>query len=138
MLAEPRRLQSRLNVHFEVHQVRDELRVRLRLVPTAHNPKRHADISFLRKRWNDCVQRPLSPRQRIWRIWIQAEESAAIVERKTSPRGNDARSKSLVVALDQRNHVSVAVDDAQISRIVSNRDFPRSRVAVGLVCINQL
>src|SRR5437867_5150744 len=74
MLAEPRRLQSRLNVHFEVHQVRDELRVRLRLVPTAHNPKRHADISFLRKRWNDCVQRPLSPRQRIWRIWIHAEE----------------------------------------------------------------
>ena len=62
MLVEPRRLQSRLNVHFEVHQVRDELRVRLRLVPTAHDPKRHADISFLRERRNNRVQRPLSPR----------------------------------------------------------------------------
>src|SRR5438552_19117047 len=102
MLAEPRRLQSRLNVHFEVHQVRDELRVRLRLVPTAHNSKRHADISFLRKRWNDCVQRPLSPRKRIWRIWIHAEEPTAIVQRKATLRVNDDRRESLVVALHQR------------------------------------
>ena len=60
------------------------------------------------------------------------------MQRKSCACRNDARPESLVVALDQRNHVSVAVDDAQISRIVSNRDFPRSRVAVGFVCVNQL
>src|SRR5260370_3886990 len=90
VLAKPRRLQRRLNIHFEVHQVRDKLRVRLRLVPAPHDSERHAHISLLRKRRNDGVQRPLSSRQRIWRICIHAEESAAIVQRKSRAGGDDA------------------------------------------------
>ena len=110
--------------------------MRLRLVPSAHDPERHAHVSLLRKRRNDRVQRPLSPRQRIWRVWIQAEEPAAIVQRKSRACRNDARPETFVVALDERNHVSLSVDDAQIRRIVSNGDFPCTRVAVGLVRVN--
>jgi len=61
VLAEPGRLQRCLNVHFEIDQVRDELRVRLRLIPAAHDPERHPHISLLRKCGNDRMQRLFRP-----------------------------------------------------------------------------
>src|SRR5260370_13953159 len=66
VLAEPWGLQGCLYVHFEIDEVRHKLRVCLRLIPAAHNPERHANISLLRERRNDCVQWPLSSRERIW------------------------------------------------------------------------
>ena len=83
------------------------------------------------------MQRPLSTRQRIWRIWIHAEKPAAIVQSKPGARCNDARSKSLIIALDERHHVSLTIDDTQIRGVVPNRDFTRRRVAVRLVSIDQ-
>src|ERR1700720_2690042 len=92
---------------------------------------------FLGERRNNCMQRPLSSHQRIWRSCIHAEEPAAIVQRKPRTRCNDARSKSLVIALDKRHHVSLAVDYTQICRVASNRHFSGPRVAVRLVCVNK-
>src|SRR5436853_128390 len=90
----------------------------------------------LRPRNSRAPQNPLDPPKRIWRIWMHAEDPAAIVQRKSWACKNDARSEGFVVALDKRHHVSIAVDDAQIRRIVSNRDFSRGRVAVGFVRVN--
>src|SRR5690242_2759944 len=101
MLAEPRRLQRCLNVHLEISKVREELRVCLRLIPTAHDSKRYARIAFLRKRGNNRVQRPLPSCQSVGRRGVKRKESAAIVEGKTGSGRHDARSKRFVIALNE-------------------------------------
>src|SRR5438105_10306036 len=47
MLAETWGFQRRLNVHLEIREIGDELRVRLRLVPTSHDSERHPAVAFL-------------------------------------------------------------------------------------------
>src|SRR5437764_1646896 len=74
VLAEPRRLQRCLNVHLEISKVGYELRVCLRLVPTAHDSERHARIAFLSKRGNNGVQRPLSSCQGVGRRRVKRKE----------------------------------------------------------------
>src|SRR5262249_45908747 len=81
-LREAWRLKGRLNVHLEVDQVRYKLNVRLRLVPPAHDSKRHPRITLLPERRNNRLQRPLASRQRIRRLRVQNEQSAAIVQYK--------------------------------------------------------
>ena len=55
---------------------------------------------------------------------------------KSGAGSDDARSKSFIVALDE-GHVSFAVDDAQIRRVLPNRHFPGTGVAARLVSFNQ-
>ena len=64
-LRKARRLERSLDVHLEIYDVGHKLRVSLRLVPSAHDPERHAHLILLQKRWNDRVQRALAPGQRI-------------------------------------------------------------------------
>src|SRR5882724_3447393 len=64
-LRKARRFHRRLNVHFVVSQIRNVLRVCLRLVPSAHDAKRHAYIALLREGGNNRMQRPLAPRQHV-------------------------------------------------------------------------
>src|SRR6202158_3814158 len=137
-LRKPWRLQRRLNVHLEVRDVRDELRVRLRLIPSAHNAKCHSRLASLRESGNDGVARPLAPRQRIRRSAIQRKQRASIVQRESRSGCHDSRSKLRVITLDQRDHVSVAVHHAQIRRIASSGYFARSNLTVGMLRINQL
>jgi len=65
-LREPRCLEGRLNIHLEIDHVGDELRVGLRLVPTAHDPERDPRVALLRKGRDDRVQGTLVPGQQIW------------------------------------------------------------------------
>src|SRR5580692_12481710 len=104
---EPRRLHRSLNVHLEIRNVRDELRVRLRLVPPTHNSKRHSLVTILREPRNNRMPRPLVSRQRIRRRWIKREQSPAIVQHKSRPRRNNPRPKRRVIALNERHHVSI-------------------------------
>src|SRR5579859_4500825 len=48
-LRKTRSLQRRLKVHLEVRNIRKKLRMRLRLIPPSHNPKRHPRLALLRK-----------------------------------------------------------------------------------------
>src|SRR5208337_2948647 len=84
---ESRSLQRRLNVHLEIHEIRDELRVRLRLVPAAHDAERHAKIALLRKPRDDGVAGTLAAGQRVGRAGVQREERSAIVQRNSRAPG---------------------------------------------------
>ncbi len=65
MFRKPRRLERSLNIHPKIHHIRHKLRVRLRLIESAHNSKRNPLIASRHKSRNDRMQRPLVPRQRI-------------------------------------------------------------------------
>src|SRR6266852_3320106 len=52
-LREPGGLERRLDVHLEVHDVGDKLRVRLRLVPAAHDAEGDAYVALLHERRDD-------------------------------------------------------------------------------------
>src|SRR5208337_1703975 len=90
---ESRSLQRRLNVHLEIHEIRDELRVRLRLVPAAHDAERHAKIALLRKPRDDGVAGTLAAGQRVGRAGVQREERSAIVQRKARFRCDNPGAK---------------------------------------------
>src|SRR5690348_17082100 len=53
VLRESRRFHRRLNIHFEVRYVSHKLRMRLRLVPSAHDSERDPRLALLRERRND-------------------------------------------------------------------------------------
>src|SRR5260370_7241258 len=107
------------------------------MVPTTHDSERHSHITLLRKRRNNRVQRPLSSRQRVRRRRIEAEEPAAILQRKSSPGSDNPGSKSRVIALNQGHHIPFTIYHAQISCIAPRRHLPRRTLAVSLVWINQ-
>src|ERR1700730_16585359 len=120
-LVESPRLERLLDVHAEIDDVGHELRVRLRLVPAALDAE--ADISFalLQEAGNDVVQRSLAPFQRVGQAGFQGEEGPAVVQHESRSRGHEARSKAVVVALDERDDVSVAVDHAQVDGVLALR-----------------
>ena len=72
-LRESRRFERCLNVLIEVDDVRHKLSVRLRLVPSAHDAERNANLILLHECRNNCVQRAFVPRERIRRSRIQIE-----------------------------------------------------------------
>src|SRR5215472_17604060 len=123
MLAEPRRFERRLNIHLEISKVGYELRVRLGLVPSAHDSKGHARIALPGKRGNNRVERPLSSCQGVGRSRVKRKKSASVMQGEPCSRSHNSRTKRLVIALDQRHHVSFAVYDAQVSRVISGGDF---------------
>src|SRR5260370_21239942 len=107
------------------------------MVPTTHDSERHSHITLLRKRGNDRVQRPLSSRKRVRRRRIEAEEPAAILQRKSSPGSDNPGSKSRVIALNQGHHIPFTIYHAQISCVAPRRHLSRRTLAVSTVWINQ-
>src|ERR1700732_3473946 len=79
-LRKARRLHGRLDILVEVSNMRDILRVRLRLVPSAHDPKRDARIPLFHEGGNYGVQGPLSGSERIRRGGLEREERTAVVQ----------------------------------------------------------
>src|SRR5712692_988309 len=65
MLAEPRVFERRLDVHFEVHDVGDKLRMGLRLIPPTHDAEGDAHIALLHHGRDDGVEWPLAGLQGI-------------------------------------------------------------------------
>src|SRR5207248_8245946 len=88
-----------------------------------HDPKRHPRIALLRKRRNNRVQRAVPSREGVWRGRIQGEKPPAVVESKSRSRSHDARSEQFVVTLNERHHVSFAIDNREIRRVVPCRCF---------------
>ena len=121
------RLHRGLNILIGIDDVRDILRVRLRLIPSAHDAERDAHVALFHERRNDGMQRALVRRESVRANWDRARrarrDSAARI-RCPPPR---ARTKRRVVALDQRHHVAVAIDNAEIGRVVRRAAACRRR-----------
>src|SRR4051794_1815859 len=111
------RLQRLLDVHPEVRDVDHELRVRLRLVPSAHDAEPDPDVVLLHESGNDRVQRPLAARERVRVARLEREEAAATLQHETDASGRQTRAESLIVTLDERNDVPFAISDAPIDGV---------------------
>ena len=79
------------------------------------SPSRRAAREAARnhERRNDRVQRPLARGEHVRMAAIEREQRAAILQRKPGALGDDARSEAREVALDERHHVAVAIDDGR-------------------------
>ena len=64
-LGEARRFEGHLNIHPVVHDVGNELRVRLRLVQAAHDSEAHVHVALFHEGRDDGVEGPLARRQRV-------------------------------------------------------------------------
>src|ERR1700722_1723111 len=115
-LGKPWFLERGLHVHSVIHHIRDKLRVRLRLVPSAHDAEPDVNVALLHERRNNRVQRPLMPGQRIWQARRELKSRTAIVKRKPKPRSDHPRAIARVVALDERYAISVCSDRRKIDR----------------------
>ena len=69
----------------------------------------------------DGVEWTLARRKRIGFAGLKGEELTTILKSETCTGCNEARSKRIVVALDQRNDVAVAIDDGQIRSLTAHR-----------------
>src|SRR5580693_6761529 len=104
VFAEPRSLQSFLNIHSEIHDVGNELRMRLRLIEAAHDSERNPFLPVAHETRNDRMQRPLVTGELIGRIWVKSEKTSAILQRETGPIRHQARPEPGIIALNQGHH----------------------------------
>ena len=65
------------------------------------------------------MERALARRERVRVRRIQREQPAAVLQREARALGNQARSEAREDALDQRHHVAVAIDDAQVRGVAA-------------------
>ena len=132
ILRETRLLQRSLHIHAVINDVGDELRVRLRLVPAAHDAEADVHVALLHERRDDGVERTLVSGKRIGQAGRELKTGAAILEREAEPRGDEAGAIAGVVALNERDDVPVLVDGGEIDGGVAmlvkfRRDIGRER-----------
>ena len=108
-LREPAGLQRLLRGQAEVGDVGHELRVRLRLVPSAHDPEGDPRAVLLHESRDDRVERPLARSQRVRVVRLEREQRATVLQHEAGAIRDDAGSEPGVVALDERHHVAVAI-----------------------------
>src|SRR5215469_10311302 len=129
LLSETRLLERGLHVHAEVNNVRYKLSVGLRLVPAAHNAKANVEIAFLHEGRNDGVERALVPGERVGKAGLELETSATVLERETEAGCDKAGSITAIVALDERDNVSILIDGGEIDGRIAM--FIQLRLDVG-------
>ena len=54
--------------------------------------------------------------QIIIKLWIQAEACAAVIKVNAIAGQHDAAAKILIIALNERNHIALAISSTQINR----------------------
>ena len=119
-VADARRIAGFLDVHAEVDDVGDDLRVGLRLVVAAHHAERHHRAPVLREhRRHQRVQRPLVRADLVRMTRLQRESRAAVVQRDAGVAGHEAGAEAAEERLDERDHVAVAVRRRQVDRVAA-------------------
>ena len=78
-----------------VDDVRDELRVRLRLVPAAHDAEPDLHVVLLHERRDDRVQRPLARRQRVGLAFRSVNRPPRFCSMKPVPGGTSPEPNPL-------------------------------------------
>src|ERR1700679_535329 len=94
LFRKPRSVQRALHVHTVIDDVRDKLRVRLRLIPAAHNTERDAHIALFHESRDDRMDRPLAACESVGVCLIEREKAAAVLQRETRSTNREARSKA--------------------------------------------
>ena len=120
-LGEAAGLERLLDGEAVVDDVRHELRVRLALVPAAHDAEADLVVALLHEGRDDGVQRALARRQRVRLVLAQREQAAAVLQHEAGARRHQSRAEAAVVALDERHDVAVLVDDRHVDRVVALR-----------------
>jgi len=82
------------------------------------------------------VARAFVSRECVGRSGIEGEERAAIVQNETGIGSDDAGAEGVVVALDERDHVAVAIDYGEVGGVVTSGNFSRDYVAIGVIGID--
>src|SRR4029078_10225921 len=115
-----RRVERDLNVHSEIDDVRDELRVRLRLVPPTHDAEGDARVATFHERLDDCMNGPLATGEHIRVRGVEGEQPASVLKHEPGAAHGESRTETdrRKVALNERHHVAVAIDDREIRRAV--------------------
>ena len=94
-MVDARRLAGFLNVHSEINQIDQHLRMALGLVITAHHAERHPRLAILHhERWNQRVQRPLMGTNLVRVGGPEREERSTIVENDACVSRHDSGIRS--------------------------------------------
>src|ERR1700677_3233405 len=116
-LAEASCIQRSLDIHVEVHNIRDKLCVRLSLIKSSHDPERYSCITFLHEPRKDGCKRPLTRSQGVRLSRLQRKTSAPILQDEASLGRDQTASKIACVALNKRDLISVTIHDGKICGI---------------------
>ena len=104
-----------LRVKVLIDRAHDNLQVALRLHEAAHHAEGTDCGTFTgEESRNDRVVRPFTGCKRVWMGRVEREIRTAVLERDTRAWNNDRRTETLVVALDEAHHVSIAVGRAEV------------------------
>src|SRR5262245_37079300 len=88
------------------------------LVIAAHYTKREKRFGvFQHHRRNECVERTLAGCDHVVMCRIKIEQRAAIMQDDPGIARNHARPEAFEQAVDERNDISIFVDDGQIDRV---------------------
>ena len=131
------RITGLLDVHAEINHVHDYLRVAHGLEIAAHHAERHERLAvFGHKRRNDGLERTFARRVGVGVRGIEVEQFAPVLEHEAQPVGNHAAAHAPVVALDQRNHVTILVGGGQVNCFTGKR-VARHKIVARPVGVDQ-
>ena len=117
---EARGFQCGLDVHFEVDDVGHELGVGLGLVPAAHDAEGRCECRPLRMKAGMMVcSGRLRPARALGASGSRLNRPPRLWSAKPVPGGDDAGAEAGIVALDQRDHVAVAIDDGEVGGVAA-------------------
>src|SRR5947199_3703335 len=98
-LREPRRFERRLNIHLVIDEIRNELRLGMRLIDASHNPKADVCVATLHESGNDRVEWPLVRSQYIGMLGFEVKSTSTVVQNETHPLHRNARAPNIGDAL---------------------------------------
>mmetsp|Transcript_19740 Transcript_19740/g.78614 ORF Transcript_19740/g.78614 Transcript_19740/m.78614 type:complete len:568 (+) Transcript_19740:124-1827(+) len=112
----PRRVARLLQAEAVIDEIRDDLRLALRLHEAAHDAEREPRLVVLEgEARHDGVVRPLPRRVDVGVVLLEREQSAAVLQREAADR--ELRAEAVVVGLDERDHVAVLRRGGQVGRV---------------------
>ncbi len=138
-MAKPRLIAGLLNRHPEIDRIHHDLGMALRLKIAPHHAERHHRLAiFGHECRDDRVERTFVRFQAIAMFWIKRKCFAAILHHETDAVRTDRGTESAEVALDQRDHVALAIGGRQIRRIGIKLGVAILYISIGFLLVNQL
>ena len=117
-----RSVKCSLRIQQPVHRIHNHLHMALRLHIRAHNAERPHSLALMRQKSGDNrMIRLLARCQIIIKLRIQAEACATVIKVNAIAGQHDAAAKILIIALDERNHIALAVSSTQINSAAAER-----------------
>ena len=111
-----RRIQGGLGIEVIVDCIQEDLELPLGLHESPHDAKGpYRTAVFRQEAGNDGMVRFLSRPDAVITGQIHGEVVSPVTEGNAIPRHDDTRPETIVVALDERNHIAFAIGAAQVN-----------------------